>query len=175
MTTSTLSTSAANSTVCVFFSHPLVTRNISVNVYVRFLVCLARIWSACLPRLVFPAVGSVDSAHAESPASSVQCPKVRQPRYLCILPIFSLFFDTKILTLPPFAESCPKATSMTQRKSSERFHNTKKRAFSSSASTSSPSSTIYTGIFVLSSSSTASAALSLTYTSPFLLCACGVN
>jgi len=68
----------------------------------RFLVRPTRIRSACLPRFVFPAVRPVDSAHAESTASSVQCPKVRQPYplpLLCIPLILPPFAATKIFDL----------------------------------------------------------------------------
>ena len=74
-TTSTLSISAANSTVCVFFGHPVTFGLMSTFLS---LVCPARIWSTCLPCFVFPAFGSMVGAHAESTASSIQCPKVRQ-------------------------------------------------------------------------------------------------
>jgi len=123
-----------------------VTCNIRANVPFLSLVCPTRIRSACLPRFVFPALGSMVGAHVESTASSIQCPKVRQSPSIPI-PINSAHSLPSIsLTLLPFTESCPKATSMTQRKSSERFHNTRRRASSSS--------TIYTGTFALSSSPT---------------------
>lgn len=144
---------------------------IRANTYVSFLVCPTRIWSACLPRFVFPALGSMVGVYAEYTASSIQRPKVRQSPSPST-PLYSLYSACSLrpilLTLFPFTELCPKAISTTQRKSSERFHNTKRRASSSSAFTSSPSSTIYTGTFVLCSSPTTTATLT-TYSSPFLL------
>ena len=51
--------------------------SIRANLHVLSLVCPARIRSACLPRFVFPALGSMVGAHAKSTASSIQCSKVR--------------------------------------------------------------------------------------------------
>jgi hypothetical protein len=82
-----------------------VTRTFGLMSTFRFLVCPTRIWSACLPHFVFPAVRSMVGAHAEFTASSVQCPKVRQfpspftPIYSSHL---SLFLANNIVDLVSF-------------------------------------------------------------------------
>ena len=107
-TTSTLSISAANSTVCVFFGHPVTFGLMSTFLS---LVCPARIWSTCLPCFVFPAFGSMVGAHAESTASSIQCPKVRNLHphpHLCILPTSTHSLRSILLTLFPLQSHVPK-------------------------------------------------------------------
>lgn len=63
----------------------------------HFLVCSTRIRSARLPRFVFPALGSMVGAHAESTASSIQCPKVRQSPFSST-PLYSPFLRPFLLT-----------------------------------------------------------------------------
>jgi hypothetical protein len=138
----------------VFFGHPPVTRNISANIYVTF--------SLSYPNTEhMPSSPSCFLLSGQWMALTLNLPLVAYNVRKCVnpYPIHTLIsfppsprsLRPILLTLPPFTESCPKATSTTQRKSSERFHNTRRRALSSLASTSSPSSTIYTGTFALSS------------------------